>query len=67
MADLPKTVNQKEARKLLEKHGWSRTKGGKHNIKMEKDGMRPITLPQHRGQQYSVDLTRAILKQAGIT
>lgn len=40
--------------------------GGKHNIKMEKAGERPITLPMHKGQQYSKDLTRSILKQAGI-
>ena len=62
----PKTINQKQARKLLESHGWTRTKGGNHVIKMEKNGQRPITLPKHRGEQYSVDLTRRILKQAGI-
>ena len=66
MAEVPKTCNQAEARKLLERHGWARTKGGKHNVKMEKEGERPITLPMHKGQQYSKDLTRAILKQAGI-
>jgi predicted RNA binding protein YcfA (HicA-like mRNA interferase family) len=65
-SDLPKTVNQREAQKLLERHGWTRTKGSKHNVKMEKAGERPITLPKHRGQQYSKSLTRAILKQAGI-
>jgi predicted RNA binding protein YcfA (HicA-like mRNA interferase family) len=37
-----------------------------HVVKMEKDGERPITLPMHRGQEYSKNLTRAILKQAGI-
>ena len=50
----------------LEEHGWVRTKGGKHNVKMEKDGHRPITLPMHKRQDYSASLTRAILKQAGI-
>jgi predicted RNA binding protein YcfA (HicA-like mRNA interferase family) len=64
--DVPKTMNQKEARKLLEAVGWKKTKGGKHSIKMEKDGYRPITLPMHRGQDYSKDLTRRILRQAGI-
>jgi predicted RNA binding protein YcfA (HicA-like mRNA interferase family) len=63
---LPTTLDQKSARKLLEANGWTRTKGGKHVIKMEKDGERPITLPKHRGQTYSKDLTRAILKQAGL-
>ena len=67
MTDLPKTINQKEAQKLLEAHDWRRTKGGKHNVKMEKDGQRPITLPLHKGQQYSKDLTARILKQAGIS
>jgi predicted RNA binding protein YcfA (HicA-like mRNA interferase family) len=63
---IPKTINQKSGRKLLERHGWTKTGGGKHSIKMEKEGKRPITLPRHRGQEYSVDLTRSILKQAGI-
>ncbi len=66
MSDVPKTVNQKEAQTLLEQHGWVKTRGGKHNVKMEKDGERPITLPHHRRQQYSKDLTCRILKQAGI-
>lgn len=66
VADRPKTLNQKSARALLESHGWVKTKGGKHNVKMEKPGFRPITLPKHRGQEYSVSLTRAILTQAGI-
>ena len=48
--DLPTTLDQKSARKLLEAHGWTRTKGGKHVIKMEKQGKRPITLPKHGGQ-----------------
>jgi predicted RNA binding protein YcfA (HicA-like mRNA interferase family) len=66
MSALPKTISQKSGRKLLEGHGWAKTQGGKHNIKMEKIGERPITLPKHRGQEYSVDLTRRILKQAGL-
>lgn len=66
MSALPKTISQKTGQKLLERHGWSKTQGGKHNIKMEKQGERPITLPKHRGQEYSVDLTRRILKQAGL-
>ncbi len=66
MPAVPKTMNQKEARKLLENDDWTRTKGGKHVIKMEKPGHRPITLPRHGGQEYSKDLTRAILKQAGL-
>jgi predicted RNA binding protein YcfA (HicA-like mRNA interferase family) len=54
----------KEAQSLLESKGWNCTNGGKHGIKMEKAGERPITLPTHNGKAYSVSLTQAILKQA---
>lgn len=60
-------LNQKSARKLLEANGWTKTRGGKHNIKMEKSGKRPITLPMHHGEDYSKSLTSAILKQAGLS
>ena len=62
MADL---LDQKTARLLLEEHGWLCTRGGKHNVKMEKEGRRPITLPRHRGQTYGRGLSAAIRKQAG--
>lgn len=42
--EIPKTLDQRAAQKLLEQHGWSRTIGGKHGVKMEKPGHRPITL-----------------------
>ena len=42
------------------------TRGGKHVMKMEKAGERPITLPHHRGETYGKGLTAAILKQAGL-
>lgn len=63
---MPTLLNQKSARKLLEEHGWICTRGGKHNIKMEKEGHRPITLPRHRGQDYGKGLSAAIRKQAGL-
>lgn len=63
---MAKLLSQKAAIKLLTANGWSKTIGGKHNVKMAKPGKRPITLPKHRGQDYSQDLTRAILRQAGI-
>lgn len=66
MSTVPKTMNQREARKLLETAGYVRTKGGKHAIKMAMEGKPPITLPYHGGQQYSKGLTRAILKEAGL-
>jgi len=63
---VPKVLNQRSAKKLLELYGWVETLGGKHNVKMEKQGCRPITLPMHKGRDYSPDLRDAILKQAGI-
>jgi predicted RNA binding protein YcfA (HicA-like mRNA interferase family) len=59
-------MTQREAQSLLEANGWNCTQGGKHVVKMEKKGYRPITLPHHHGQPYSVDLTRQILKEAGL-
>jgi len=59
-------LNQRRARKLLKEHGWTAEKGGKHVVKMTKRGHRPITLPHHRGEDYSKRLTAAILKQAGL-
>ena len=63
---MAKLLNQKRARALLETHGWVKTFGGKHVVKMEKSGERPITLPMHKGQDYSKDLTQSILRAAGI-
>ncbi|OPG10586.1 type II toxin-antitoxin system HicA family toxin [Microbispora sp. GKU 823] len=64
--DLPRVLNQRKAKKLLEDHGWVETLGGKHTVKMEKEGCRPITLPQHSGRDYSASLSDAILRQAGL-
>ncbi|MDQ2630728.1 MAG: type II toxin-antitoxin system HicA family toxin [Actinomycetota bacterium] len=61
-----KTLNQKSAIRLLEDNGWDRATGGKHQVKMTKEGRRPITLPAHRGGDYSRGLTAAILKPAGL-
>ncbi len=63
MAD---THNQKSVRKLLEQNGWTQTTGGKHAVKMTKPGCRPITLPMHKGRDYSPGLTASILRQAGV-
>jgi len=60
------TLNQKKAIKLLQEDGWTRARGGKHQVKMVKPGCRPITLPQHKGRDYSPGLTQAILGQAGL-
>lgn len=63
---LPKLLSQRTAIALLRDNGWTQEVGGKHQVKMTKDGERPITLPQHKGQEYARGLTRAILKQAGL-
>lgn len=65
-SDVPKTLNQNTARRLLADHGWVQTLGGKHVIKMEKPGERPITLPRHKGADYGAGLRAAILRQAGL-
>jgi predicted RNA binding protein YcfA (HicA-like mRNA interferase family) len=65
-ARVGRVLNQKKAVKLLAAKGWTQTVGGKHSVKMTKPGRRPITLPRHRGRDYSRGLSEAILKQAGI-
>jgi predicted RNA binding protein YcfA (HicA-like mRNA interferase family) len=58
--------NQREWIKLLEAEGWIQERGGKHVVKMTRQGTRPITLPHHRGQTYSKGLDAAIMRQAGL-
>lgn len=48
--ELPKTLNQASAKRLLEAHGWVKETGGRHETKMVKPGERPVTLPYHRGR-----------------
>jgi predicted RNA binding protein YcfA (HicA-like mRNA interferase family) len=59
-------LSQKTAKKLMEQNGWTVDTGGKHVIKMTKPGCRPVTLPQHGGEEYSKDLSNRIRKQAGL-
>jgi predicted RNA binding protein YcfA (HicA-like mRNA interferase family) len=61
-----KLLDQRLAIRLLEKDGWTRSTGGKHVVKMTKPGLRPITLPHHRGECYGKGLSAAIVKQAGL-
>jgi predicted RNA binding protein YcfA (HicA-like mRNA interferase family) len=63
---MARLLNQRSARKLLIEHGWTETRGGKHAVKMTKEGRRPITLPRHKGRDYGINLTRAIIRQAEI-
>jgi predicted RNA binding protein YcfA (HicA-like mRNA interferase family) len=63
MAD---TLNQRQAIRLLQRNGWQREVGGKHAVKMTKEGERPVPLPHHQGRDYGRGLTQSILKQSGI-
>jgi len=62
-----RTHNQRSLKALLEADDWTGTLGGKHDVKMTKPGERPITLPNHGGEDYSRDLTARILRQAGLS
>jgi predicted RNA binding protein YcfA (HicA-like mRNA interferase family) len=59
-------LSQKKAIKLLNENGWTRVRGGKHQVKMAKPGRRPITLPYHKGRDYQPGLASSILRQAGL-
>jgi predicted RNA binding protein YcfA (HicA-like mRNA interferase family) len=59
-------LDQKQWIKVLEEHGWTRSAGGKHQVKMVKPGQRPITLPMKRGTTYGKGLDAAIRRQAGL-
>ena len=67
MKPCPKTLNQRSMKKLLEANGWVASVGGKHVIKMEKPGRRPITLPANKRRDYPPGLRAAILREAGLT
>lgn len=43
---MPQT--QKEWIRILQDSGWTRDRGGKHQVKMTKPGERPITLPENK-------------------
>jgi predicted RNA binding protein YcfA (HicA-like mRNA interferase family) len=61
-----KRYSQKELIKKLKEHGWTQSTGGKHQVKMTRQGSRPITIPEFKGETLPVGLSAAILKQAGI-
>lgn len=56
-------LSQKKAKALAKKNGWTETQGGKHVVKMEKAGFRPVTLPKHGGADYGKDLSASIRRQ----
>jgi hypothetical protein len=48
---MPQT--QKQWIKRLLGEGWTKERGGKHQVKMTKPGCRPITLPENKRRAYS--------------
>ena len=57
-------MTQNEMVKLLITHGWLKTKGGKgSHVKMDKQGDRPIILPQGELNKFR---EKAIRTQAGL-
>lgn len=61
---MPET--QKQWIKRLQAAGWTLERGGKHQVKMTKPGMRPITLPENKRQAYSKGFESALRRQAGL-
>lgn len=61
-----KRYTQQALIKVLKEHGWEQTIGGKHQVKMTREGHRPVTIPEFKGETLPVGLSQAILKQAGI-
>jgi predicted RNA binding protein YcfA (HicA-like mRNA interferase family) len=64
---LPKVIDQRLMVRLAKSVGWEQTSGGRHQVKMEKEGERPVTLPHHKGRDYPRGLRSAILAQLGLT
>jgi predicted RNA binding protein YcfA (HicA-like mRNA interferase family) len=60
-----KRYTQKQLIKLLKEQGWEQSTGGKHQVKMTREGHRPVTIPEFKGETLPVGLSQAILKQAG--
>lgn len=63
---LPRLLSQRTAVRLLAREGWALSRGGKHAVKMRREGRRPITLPHAHGETYSRGLTLAIYREAGL-
>jgi len=57
---------QKEWIRILQDSGWTRDRGGKHQVKMTKPGERPITLPENKRRAYSKGFEAALRRQAGL-
>lgn len=61
---MPQT--QKEWIKILIAEGWAHETGRNHQVKMTKDGERPITLPDNHRRPYGKGFEAALRRQAGL-
>lgn len=59
-------MTQKQWIKLLQREGWTRETGGKHQVKMTKPGHRPITLPDNHRRAYAKGFEAALRGQADL-
>jgi hypothetical protein len=51
---------------LLRSDGWRREAGGKHQVKMTKQGMRPVTLPDNHRRAYSKGFEAQLRRETGL-
>lgn len=59
-------MTQKEWIRRLKLEGWVLERGGKHQVKMTKEGKRPITLPENKREAYSKGFEAELRRQAGL-
>jgi predicted RNA binding protein YcfA (HicA-like mRNA interferase family) len=59
-------ATQREWIKRLQAEGWTRERGGSHQVKMTKSGQRPITLPENKRRPYSKGFEAALRREAGL-
>jgi hypothetical protein len=61
---LPRTQTQWIT--LLRRDGWRQQAGGKHQVKMTKQGRRPITLPDNHRRAYSKGFEAQLRREVGL-
>lgn len=59
---MPKT--QAQWIKVLREEGWRQEAGGRHQVKMTKQGMRPITLPDNHRRAYAKGFEAQLRREA---
>jgi predicted RNA binding protein YcfA (HicA-like mRNA interferase family) len=57
---------QKQWIKKLKAQGWEMERGGNHQVKMTKEGARPITLPENKRRAYSKGFEAQLRREAGL-